>query len=315
MSQLLYTIQRRGRGLGCGCNRRGISDIWDEYQYADQQNYFLESGGGYGSDFYYGGGGGGSFANPPDNWSGNTGIFNWNWDTGNYNTPGINPDPNGGGIFDGSGWFDPYSGLYFDPYGGVYDTLGTGIFDNQDTTPLGVDEYGNPLIRFNTDETITPDTSINLQDLQSTLDWWNQISTDPDLATVTLPNITYDAGYILNTPTSVIENDPQAPKLPNGQKLPAKVIEALKKAAAAVLAKRQAAAGGSSSGGNSAAGKPATTQPNAQGQCPQGYVLNPQTKQCVLIPAKPNSDLLTTLTSNPLYLMLGAIGLILLVKK
>jgi hypothetical protein len=320
MSQLLYAQQKRRRslpprrraGLGFYSESFDTEKLFDGLYYGD-----FDYGG------YYGNGGGGGY-----------------YDGYDFSDPGLTPDTPLGGdwSFDGYGWLDSTTGLYVDEFGGVYDTWGVG--SNQDFTPDTTDEFGNPLIRFSTDDYGQPDWeqisqtwgtaswdssyedvavdhstgTVDLSALQQTLDWWNAIADDPAPEPVTLPPVTYDAGYILSVPSTTLASDPNAPpalkKPSTWDKIKQAVAPQIQKAAQA------AASGAVAPGAKPQSVKPPTTKPNAQGQCAPGYVLNPQTKQCVLLsPKPPANSFWQTLTNNPLYLLGGAILLVLLAKR
>jgi hypothetical protein len=280
-SQTLYAHLRKRRGLGFAA-----------------PDYF--GGGNYGEI----GGGGLDFAAPPDfttpgTWSGNTDIFNWNWDTGSYNTPGLTPDTPIGGdwSWDGSGWYDAATGLYVDQYGGIYDTWGTGWGVYPD------DPLTDERLHINT-------TDLSYMDLQTTLDWWNSLTspTLPDTSAIDWDRLFQE----IYAGTIQLPGGPQYDPVVNP--LPPKNSswwkEQLKKIPRLPI---KPGAPGGAPGGAAGGAKPASMPPNAQGKCPTGYALHPQTRQCVLLPPKP--DLWETIKNNPLYWMLGGIGLILLAKK
>lgn len=222
------------------------------------------------------------------------------WGGGDYTTPGISPysfDQNDlqqtldwwSNLSAGTGvGYDPNS-LYSDP---------NAYIDENGVLHIGSysDQYG---------------------DLNQTLDWWNNITTTsepsvvwPDVDNIDWDWVLYDPGIVLPTGINLPPvYDPPPPKTaPKADK-----TAWLKKLAENAL--KRASSSGGAAGGSAGGSRPATTQPNAQGQCQQGYQLNAAKTQCVLIPTKPATDLLTTLKENPLYLLLGAIALILLAKK
>ena len=177
--------------------------------------------------------------------------------------------------------------------------------------PFWSDVYG--------DWTITNPTETGGQDysdLSTTLDWWTGITgIAPDPFYLPDPN-SIDWSLIEQTfpyvslPTTTPGYSPviDAPP-PRNASAQAKrewlkrIAEALKKGQA------NAAPGGASSA------KPQTAQPNAAGQCPTGYAKN-AAGQCVLIPktAQPTAQNLLG-GINPLYLLGGAVLLVLLAKK
>lgn len=205
---------------------------------------------------------------------------------GDYSTPDIYPYEDwGGGYF-----YDPNNGVLFDPYGGASDTWGTGIFD-----------FGDEILT--TINTTEPNLYTNYDDLQNTLNWWDSIAND--IGEDDLNALINDPGlHSLGGDLAIHETPPPAtaPKATKQAYLK-KLLEAAKAAASKV-------SGSSSSGG----ARPGSVSPNAQNQCPQGYQLNPQTKQCLKV-APASGDLFETLKNNPLYWMLGGIALILLAKK
>lgn len=278
--------QREGNTRrGIGFLESGGGDYFDDYGYYD------DYGGGW--DYWFGGDGGLTPDTPVD-WAGNTDVFAWDWDA---NTNYWDEENQGWwDTSDDADWIftDSDGSRYLvDPFTGDSELIGF----TEPTT-----DYG--------DVAIANDGSVNLLDLQNTLDWWNEISGDPELTAVVLPNVTYDAGYILNTPADVIFNNPQAPKLPNGQKLPIKAIQALQNAL------KKAASKISSSGGTPpSSAKPQTVPPKADGTCPTGYAKHPQTGKCTLIPASKQGTGIGELLSNPFFLLGAGILIAVLAKK
>ena len=220
----------------------------------------------------------------------------------------------------GSSYFDYYdsaAGVYYDEFGNPWDVPAGG-------PPVYTDSFGNswftdPTGQFTGSEydyqgnyigglvdvsdPVTGD--INLAKLGQTWEWTETNGGSP----VQLPNVSLPYSYILQIPDSgIIPPGLSLPPVVNA--LPPSVLAKLK-AALAKVAKNVSMSAGSGSGA-AAGGRPLAVQPNAQGQCPTGYAKN-AAGQCVLVSAKPAST--GNLFSNPLYLFLAAIGLILLVKR
>jgi hypothetical protein len=285
MNQLLYAQLRKRRGLGFAApGYFGGSEYW----MIDDSAY--------------------SFANPPDFWGGGNYDF---WGGSEYTTPGISPysfdDFGGDWSWDGYGWYDATTGLYVDQYGQFYDSWGTGGGN------YGVDDEGTPIIlRIDTYE-----PGNNYSDLQNTLNWWDSLTgggvvTLPDAGTIDWNSIDWDTLFQqVYDGTIQLPGGPQYDPVRNP--LPPKKSNAAKKILENILKSGATGAGGA--GGASGGARPASMPPNAQGQCPQGYRLNPNTKQCVLIPPQATSDIQKFLKEYGLYLLLGGIGLILLAKK
>ena len=222
------------------------------------------------------------------------------YDPNNYTVEG----GDGGYGFD---YYDAATGIYYDAYGNQYDVVGSGIFGGAgDSYGIGAD--GVPVLRIQTDETGTPYGNVDLSALGQTIDWWNQINADPSID-ITLPAITASIPLILQIPDSGV--------VPPGLNLPP-VLNALppKKLAAIKKALQNIAQNGKSSGTSSSAGsKPQAVKPSAGGQCPAGYTMSAG-GYCLLNPTNTQTNqTLAGVLSNPIYLIGGAILLVLLAKK
>lgn len=342
------------RGMGCpGCHgsctpKAGMADTdwgyWDDYMYAFSEDY------GYGSGY-------------PEYFTADYSGYDYSsdaaanaaYDAAIASYGDAPPDWLSSGYEPGRDYFDSYfypvaddaviDGSWVQNYDGTWTDGITGISvdSNGNWLDWGEQDFtadSDDTIRFTTTETapdvvIQSDNSINLADLGNTLDWWQEVSSDPlahDYGTITLPPITYDAGYILNTPSTILASNPQTVSLPANSPLKKPSTWDTIKRALAQQAQRAlsgAASGGSGGGGS----RPQTTAPNAQGQCPTGYAKNPQTGQCQLIqratqtvrnpvtgqpmqvPNRNQGLTLQSFLSNPLYLLLAGLGLILLAKR
>lgn len=244
-------------------------------------------------------------ANPPDFWGGAYDT----WFSGGFEDWG-------------GGWFyDPSTGVLYDQYGGGWDTWGgssgSGYLDefgsytdaqgrdwifNQNTGDYDLVMGDAGTIYSTTDEYITPTDYSQIND---TLDWWGSIANgQTDVSDADLDVIISDGLHSLGGEYSGVQvpstTAPKADKLALLKKI---VAEAKK-----VLASKGGASGASSGGASSS--KPVA--PKADGTCPTGYVKN-ASGQCVKTAAVSNN--LAGILTNPLYLALGAIGLILLAKK
>lgn len=216
---------------------------------------------------------------------------------GGYDGSWANPPDNstGGDYYNGDwqptgdgGWYDEYNGIYVDQYGGWYDMTGGG-----DGSGGQWGQYDNGEWYYTIDSPDYTTPGINDSDLQDTLSWWESVT----------------GGHSLGGDLAVINEKPPATATKSDK------LAWLKKLANA--AKKQVASGQKpSSGGASAGGASGakTAQPNAAGQCPAGYVKN-ATGQCVQQP-KPTANAAGLFGNiDPIYLIGGAVLLVLLAKK
>jgi hypothetical protein len=266
-----------------------VGDL-DYIDYYDPYFYYAESESGGGYD--------GSWANPPDNSTGGD-YYNGDW------------QPTGDG-----GWYDEYNGIYVDQYGGWYDMTGGG-----DGSGGQWGQYDNGEWYYTIDSPDYTTPGINDSDLQDTLSWWgsldavvneNNVDTlfnNSDLQDTLSWWESVTGGHSLGGDLAVINEKPPATATKSDK------LAWLKKLANA--AKKQVASGQKpSSGGASAGGASGakTAQPNAAGQCPAGYVKN-ATGQCVQQP-KPTANAAGLFGNiDPIYLIGGAVLLVLLAKK
>lgn len=219
---------------------------------------------------------GGDYANPPA----------FIEDMSVYDAPGINPWTFNQGDYSASDWAWLAGGSN-EPYWS--DEYGDWTITNPTETGY-VDGYQDTLNWWaGLDDGITEDnidTAFNYSDLQNTLNWWDTItgghSIGGDLAAASTPPI----------------NATKSDKLAWLKKL-------------AEAAKKQLASGARPATVSSGA-QPKATQPNAAGQCPAGYAKN-AAGQCVQQPKATATDMLGGI--NPLYLIGGALLLVLLAKK
>lgn len=264
---------------------------FDEYYYADDYGYY-------------------DTANPPDFWdySGGGG-----WGGGDNSTSGDdywgNWTPTGDG-----GWFDADSGVYVDQYGGWFDVWNSGGGDG-----WRQDDNGEWIYTIDSSE---PGTGINDGDLYNTLDWWSTLDTGVDETNVDdvlnnsdLLNTLDWWAYITGGGDAGGDLDVVKQKPPVNASKKDKLAW-LKKLADA--AKKQVASGQRpSSGGGGAGGAVGakTAQPNAAGQCPAGYAKN-AAGQCVQQSAKPAASAAGLFGNiDPIWLVGGAVLLVLLAKK
>lgn len=222
------------------------------------------------------------------------------------------PPADSGSDYSGDYGFDYYdtaNGIYYDSYGNAWDVVGSGIFSNQDFTPDATDENGFPILNINTTGS-DPLKEIDLSALGQTLDWWQAINADPSLPTV-LPAVPVSIPLILQVPDSgIIPPGLVLPPVFNA--MPPKQLAAIKKALQNQI---QKAAASSSPSGASAGSKPQAVKPSAGGQCPAGYAMSAG-GYCVLKQTSAaQSQTLSGILQNPIYLIGGAILLVLLAKK
>lgn len=196
-------------------------------------------------------------------------------------------------------YYDQAAGIYYDEYGNQWDVGGVGYWDD----PALYD----PILVSQQTTTLGPDSQVNLSRLYDTQEWqdlWNG-------APVQLPNATVPASYILQIPDSGII-PPGLILPPTLNALPPSTLAKIK-AALAKIAKNVSLSAGSGSGA-AAGGRPQAVQANAQGQCPPGYQKT-AAGQCALVSGNPPSTATTGFLSNPLFLLLAAIGLVILAKR
>ena len=213
---------------------------------------------------------------------------------------GANPPDSS--VWDNYGWYDDQSGLYVDQYGNFYDLTGGGD---------GVNWVDDSTIRIDTYDYASPNWD-NMNWDASAATWggvdWN--APDSSWSDYALDEwLDYAAQYPIGSPTyDPVYNPPPPKTAPKADKL------AWLKKMAQEAAKRTA--GSSAAGAASGGARQQTAQPNARGQCPTGFVKNPATGQCVRLQqgVTPQSGF-EAFASNPLYLGLAAIGLILLAKR
>lgn len=272
-------------GLGFTADYYAFENYYDPYYDSYDWNDYYYGGSGY-YDFY--GGSGLDFAAPPD-----------------FTTPGISPYDFDGWELYGDGWYDPSTGVFVDQYGGWYDTWGTG---GDVAEPYWSDEYGwtisNP-----TETGLAPDWD-TISATWGQADW---NAPDDMFADYVVDDwLDYARNNPLGTPTyDRVYNPPPPRTATKADKL------AWLKKLGQQAAKTLGSGGAKPSGSGAAAGgaKPQTASPNAQGECPPGYVKNPATGQCVKVPAQQGARGFDLSGIDPLWLIGGAVLLVLLAKK
>lgn len=235
------------------------------------------------------------------------GMGDYSSDSGLYNPPADSGSDYGYGL----DYYDQQSGIYYDQYGNQWDVVGSGIFANQDNTADGYDPNGLPVVRITTDVNGDPSGNVDLSALGQTLDWWRAISTDPSLP-ATLPAVPVSIPLILQIPDSGIP-PPGLNLPPVVNALPPNALAKLKQVLKNIAQNGKATAGGSPSGSSSGS-RPQAVKPSAGGQCPAGYTMSAG-GYCLLNKTATTNNSLSGILSNPLYLLGGAILLVLLAKK